>query len=126
LLIHICGVAHPRRERQSRTQKAHNFYSLQNSNRVSWVILIGGAQDKGQVLAGLVTGLFLAQLDTFLIQPFTWPWKFTGKGLSWQVPQKGGGTGWSGRVIMISCGHYWNLPQGGVGRTVVFVLATFH
>jgi len=40
---------------------------------VSWLILIGGARDKGsgQVLAGLLKGLFLAQLVTFLIQPYT-------------------------------------------------------
>jgi len=65
LMIHIRGVAHPHRERQPQTQKAHIFYTLQRadfSNRASWPILIGGTQDKGsfQVLASLLKGLFLA------------------------------------------------------------------
>jgi len=76
-------------------QKAHNFYSLQRadfSNRVSWPILIGGTQDKGsgQVLAGLLKGLFLAQLVIFLIQPCTWPWRITGMGLSCMSLRRGG------------------------------------
>jgi len=65
LMFHVCGAAHPRKERQPQTQKAHNFYSLKRadfSNKASWLILIGGTRDKGsfQVLAGLLKGLFLA------------------------------------------------------------------
>jgi len=45
LIIQVHGVAHPHKERQPRTQKAHNFYSLQRADfsvRVSWPIVIGG------------------------------------------------------------------------------------
>lgn len=59
---HAHGFAHPCRERQPQAQKAHIFYTLQRadlSNRVIWLTLIGGTQDKGsiQALVGLLKGL---------------------------------------------------------------------